>query len=100
MLDDTLFDPLDRTEDGDFTESNFRRILDADRTFRLWQGSGGARRPTLRPHSTGTEVDLDEDEDEDEDAARHDDALIDEEGRRVRRRRAAQPHADGGVSEL
>ena len=49
-----------------------------------------------------TEVDLDEDEDEDDDAARDDDALIDEEGRRVRRRRAAQPHADGGdgVSEL
>ena len=39
MLDDTLFDPLDRTEDGDFTESNFRRILDADRTFRLAAGA-------------------------------------------------------------
>ena len=37
MLDDTLFDLLDRTEDGDFTENNFRRILNADRTFRLWQ---------------------------------------------------------------
>ena len=71
-------------------------------TARSGCGSGGARRPTLRPHSTGTEVDLDEDEDEDDDAARDDDALIDEEGRRVRRRRAAQPHADGGdgVSEL
>ena len=69
-------------------------------TARSGCGSGGARRLTLRPHSTGTEVDLDEDEDEDDDAARDDDALIDEEGRRVRRRRAAQPHADGGVSEL
>ena len=37
MLDDTLFDPVDRTENGDFTESNLRRVLNADREFRLWQ---------------------------------------------------------------
>ena len=31
MLDDTLFDPLDRTEDGDFTENNFRRITSSSK---------------------------------------------------------------------
>ena len=83
MLDDSLFEPLDRTEDGDFTESTFRRILDADRTFRLWQRGHASTQSTASlewgAYLQRGGLHEDEGEDEDDDAARDDEALIDEE---------------------